>query len=243
MWLFTSIGLAAPSVEELRAAWNRVDATVWNYQPALSAADLQRLAAGKPVKRRERLEGADRVVAALWSAATKEQVWLAVQDAKHFEVVNGYVDEDLAGSVFADRILYQRIDLPWPFSPRQWVVRVRNNRALLKASDNTIWERFWEVSDRRGASLEDPDAVWVEQTSGAWTLCDAGAGTLLVYSVRAAVGGNIPDEAGTQWALMTVGGMLAGVDERARTQVGPHYTTGHPTIDGADGVPIPLFTR
>lgn len=231
----------APSADVLKEAWESVDAAHWVFRPEFDAADYARLAAGKVVKRRENLEGPDRVVGALWTAADRDDLWVALQDEDHFEVVSGYVDEDLPGSVFADRFLYQRISLPWPFADRQWVVRIRSNRDLLQRSNGRIWERSWEVSERRGASIEAPKAVWVEQNSGGWVVCRAGTGHLLLYTVRATIGGNIPDEAATQWALLTVSGMLHEIDERARLEVKPHYRAGHAPVERPDGSRIPTY--
>ena len=175
-----------------------------------------------------------------WSPATRDQLWLAIQDEGHFEVVAGYVDEDLPGSTFAQRTLYQRISLPWPFAKRQWVVDIHSNRPLLEATSGAVWERTWKRSDRRGAAAEDPDAVWVPEIEGGWTLIEAGSGNLVLYHTRASVGGNIPEEAGTQWALMTIAGMVEDVDERAFEVVDAHYLNGHDPIERPDGSTIPF---
>jgi hypothetical protein len=226
---------ATPSAEELKAAYAALPADGWVHRPAFSDKEWSRLAADKTVRRRERLDGPDRVLGALWTEASHDQLWLAIQDEGCFETLEGYVDEDLPGSTFANRTLYQRIDLPWPFAARQWVVDIRSNRALLIASDGAVWERSWTQSDRRGAKAEDPDAVWVPETEGGWTLIGLAGGTLLVYHTRASPGGAIPEEAGTQWALMTVASVVEDADERARTVIDAHYVAGHAAIERPDG--------
>ncbi|MCB9675283.1 MAG: hypothetical protein H6737_09215 [Alphaproteobacteria bacterium] len=213
------------------------------HRPTFDAKEWEKLAEGKTVRRRERLDGPDRVLAALWSPASRDQLWLAIQDEQHYEVVAGYADEDLPGSTFAKRTLYQRIDLPWPFAARQWVIELESNRDLLAASQGTIWERHWRISERRGASIEDPDAVWVPETTGGWTLVEIAGGNLVIYHTRASVGGNIPDEAGTQWALMTVSGMVEEMDRRARDEVDAHYLDGHAPIERPDGTFVPFRSR
>lgn len=231
-----------PSAEALRAAWEATASPHWVHRPTFSDRDWSRLAAGKVVKRRERLDGPDRVIGAFWSASPKDPLWLSVQDERHWVVVDGYVDEDLPGSTFANRTLYQRIGLPWPFSDRQWVIELGNNDPLRAQTNNGVWERAWSLSTRRGSVHEDPDAVWVEYNDGGWILASLGGGTLLIYHVRATVDGSIPDEAATQWALMTVSGMLRQIDERATTEVPTHYVAGHVPIVRPDGSAIPFYT-
>ncbi|MEZ4319917.1 MAG: hypothetical protein R3F61_20570 [Myxococcota bacterium] len=235
-WVATAA--AAPTADTLRAAWEALDHPSWVHRPEFDARDWERLASGHTVKRRERLDGPDRVLAARWTPATRDQYWLAIQDESHFEVVSGYVDEDLPGSTFAQRTLYQRIDLPWPFARRQWVIDLSSNRDLLAATNGTVWERTWKISDRRGASLEDADAVWVPETTGGWLLAGIDGGNLIVYHTRASVGGNIPDEAGTQWALMTVAGLVEENERRALAEVDTHYVAGHEPIERPDGTHI-----
>ncbi len=212
------------------------------HRPAISDKEWSKLADGKVIRRRERLDGPDRVLAATWTPATHDQLWLAIQDESCFVSLDGYVDEDLPGSTFANRTLYQRIDLPWPFAARQWVVDIESNRALLNASQGAVWERSWTWSAERGAKAEDPDAVWVPETEGGWTLVTLEGGTLLVYHTRASPGGAIPDEAGTQWALMTVSSIIEDMDERARTVIDGHYLAGHDPIERPDGTHIPFRT-
>ncbi len=239
--LLFSFALAGPDAPSLREAWESVDASAWVYRPEFSDKEFARLAQGKVVKRRERLDGPDRVLAALWTPSKRDPLWVSIQDENHWVIVDGYVDEDLPGSTFHDRTLYQRIGLPWPFADRQWVIDVKSNRTLLTVSSDTIWERAWSLSTRRGATVEEPDAVWIDRNDGAWVLADAEGGTLLVYHVRATVGGNIPDEAATQWSLMTVSSMIEDVNSRATSEVPTHYNGNHALIERPDGSQIPVY--
>lgn len=241
VWLLLSANAGTPSAEEIRTDWAALKHPEWVYRPEFSDQEWKRLAEGQVVKRRERVDGADRVLGAMWSPAAKDPLWVAIQDESHWVVVDGYVDEDLPGSTFADRVLYQRIGLPWPFADRQWVIAVGSNRALLATSGGRIWERTWTLSPRRGATVEAADAVWVGENEGGWILADAGVGTLVVYHVRATVDGNIPDEAATQWAQMTVAGLLEDVDDRAREAIPSHYIRGHAPIERPDGSNVPLY--
>lgn len=240
--LVVSLAHADPPVAaELRAAWEATRSSHWVHRPWFTERDWSRLAAGKVVRRRERLDGPDRVVAAIWSASPKDPLWLSVQDERHWVAIDGYVDDDLPGSTFAERTLYQRIGLPWPFSDRQWVIDLRNNKELLASSRGAVWERTWSLSSRRGSPHEDPSAVWVDYNDGGWILADIGTGTLLIYHVRATVDGSLPDEAATRWALMTVGGMLRQVDERATEVVPTHYVAGHAPVVRPDDTSIPYY--
>lgn len=241
LWVvLTADASKPPDAVALRAAWEELDHSAWVHRPLITDKEFSRLAEGRTVRRRERLDGPDRVLAVAWSPAPRDAIWLAIQDEQHFEVVNGYVDEDLPGSSFSQRTLYQRISLPWPFAARQWVVDIASNRELLEATSGQVWERAWSKSERRGAKAEDPEAVWVPEIEGGWTLVGMPAGNLIIYHTRASVGGNIPDEAGTQWALMTISGMVEEMDRRAREEVDAHYIQGHEPVERPDGTMIPV---
>jgi len=234
VWISLATTWAAPTAEELQQAWASTASEIW-FQPSLSESDWEHLAQGKTIHRRDHMKGPDRVIGARWTPATRDQLWIAMQDAKHFEITKGYVEEDFPGSTFNQRTLYQRIALPWPFSERQWVINVHNNRALLSQTQNQVWERSWVSSDTRGAQAERDDAVWVDQIEGGWILADMGEGNLIVYYTRASVGGNIPDGAAAQWALSTVNSLVETVDSRAREEVDAHFVVGHAPIERPDG--------
>ncbi|MEQ1507370.1 MAG: hypothetical protein ABMB14_34395, partial [Myxococcota bacterium] len=201
--LAAAVALAAPDAAALTASWEgwrtTLDASA-RYPFRFTADEWARVARGDVMKRRERLDGTDRVLGVVWVDAPPDRTWIAIHDP-HGQYVDDVVHEELPGSTESDRILYQRIDLPWPLTPRQWVIRVRNNLGLIAATRGAVWERTWELSDQRGAAAELPHAVWLPVNEGGWFLVDAAGGTLLGYHVRTAVGGIVPDEAALRWSF------------------------------------------
>ena len=249
MWIIAlaGLGLAAPAptpeLDSLRADlahWETMLKEHGKYHFDWTEAELEQLAKGQVVKRRERLDGADRAIGAMWTGASLDELWVAVQDEEHEGVVKGLIDERLPGSTFQDKILYQRIDLPWPFADRQWVIRVVNNLPLLEKSGGKCWERTWDLTPERGARNESESAVWVTTNDGGWLAAEAAGGSLLVYHVRSVIGGNIPEDAATQWSMMTLGGMLKDIVSLSY-EVPTHYVAPHGTIQRPDASHIPLF--
>ncbi len=235
-----ALGADRPDAATLEAAWERWRGPMeaqGRYPLRFSAHEWERVAAGHVAKRRERLEGADRVVGLYWIDADQATTWVAVQDP-HGDVVEGMVHEELPGSTFQHRILFQKIELPWPMAPRQWVIEVVNNTGLIEATQGAVWERTWTLSDQRGATNEDPKAVWLPMNDGGWAYVDAAGGTLVAYHVRSVVGGNIPDELATRWSFGTLTGLLTGVAERV-PWVRTHYGPDHEPIRRPDGEVIP----
>jgi hypothetical protein len=230
-----------PTVEELTRAlegWHPAVEAAAVYPIVFSDDELAEIAAGGVARRRERLEGADRVLGVTWTPASRDALWIGIQDDAHFTLVEGLVDEQLPGSTNDQKLLYQRIDLPWPFADRQWVIGIRNNAALWAATSGGVWERTWSLSDARGAAQESPDAVWVSVNDGGWLLADAAGGTLIAYHVRSVVDGNIPDEAAAQWCFSTLESMLLGILDRAGRVPG-HYDASHAPLYRPDGTLIP----
>ncbi len=239
MWIAAVFAAERPDAQALEAAWERWRAPLekhGRYPLRFTEHEWQRVASGHVAKRRERLEGADRVVGLRWIDADQTTTWLSVQDP-HGNVVDGMVHEELPGSTFQHRILFQKIDLPWPMASRQWVIEVHNNLALLEATKGAYWERWWTLSDKRGARNEDPKAVWLPVNDGGWAYVDAEGGTLVAYHVRSVVGGNIPDELATRWSFGTLAGLLDGIAERI-PWVRSHYGAGHEPIRQPDGTVV-----
>lgn len=237
--LFVAVASAAPSSAELAAAWEEHRAALDAhavYPLRWTESEWGRVAKGKVAKRRERLEGADRVLGMVWVPADPNATWVSVQDP-HGSYIDGMVHEELPGSTFQHRILYQSIDLPWPLASRQWVIEVVNNAPLREATKGEVWERTWKLSDQRGASHEDPAAVWLPENDGAWMFVDAAGGTLLVYHVRTVVGGNVPDDLATRWSFSTLTGMLTGVRDRV-PWIREHYIAGHELLKRPDGATV-----
>jgi hypothetical protein len=243
LWVVTA--WAVPSAAELEAAWEA-------HRPALDAHavyplrwtsdEYERVAKGKVARRRERLDGADRVLGMVWVPADQDTTWVAVQDPHGPVTVDGMVHEELPGSTFQRRLLFQSIDLPWPLATRQWVIEVTNNLPLIAATQGRVWERTWKPSEARGAKAELPDAVWLPVNDGGWMFVEAGEGTLLVYHARTVIGGNIPDDLATRWSFGTLSGMLEGLRDRV-PWVRSHYVTGHDPLQRPDGkavAPLPV---
>ena len=192
------------------------------------------------VKRRSKLDGADRVMGAIWSPTPLDETWAAVQDEWHWGHVDGLIEEILDGSTFQKKVLYQRIEAPWPFKDRQWVILVENSLDVWESSGRQVIERTWDVSAARGAKNEVSDGVWVDVNNGGWLAAPAAGGTVVAYHVRAVVGGSIPDDAASTWTMMTLGGMMRGLVSAAEASKG-HYVGNHPRIRWPHGDEIPVF--
>jgi hypothetical protein len=203
-----------------------------------TAAEVDVIAEGGVAKRRERMVEADRVIGAMWTTAPRDALWVAIQDDKHFPMVEGLVDEQLPGTTPEVKVLYQRVDLPWPIADRQWVIEILNNRSLASATSGAVWERAWVPSPARGAEAETPDAVWVTVNDGGWLLTDAFGGTFMVYHARSVVSGNLPNNLATTWSYASVEEMLNGVVDQARKLEG-HYDGAHEPVFRPDGSVIP----
>ena len=194
VWLgvaFATSGEVTQAIASDLTRYEQLLAEHGRYSFDFTEAEIERLAAGSVVKRREKREGADRVVGAVWADVPLRELWVAVQDEWHWGHVSGLIEEKLPHSTFQDKILYQRVDAPWPFKDRQWVIRIRNNLDLLEASQNQAIERTWDLVPDRGATAEVEDGVWVPVNDGGWFAAPVGGGSLLVYHVRAVVGGHL----------------------------------------------------
>ncbi len=244
-WLALATAWAGnPSAEDLERDWERWRSALDRhavYPLSFEDDEWQRVAEGKVLRRRDRLEGTDRVLGMVWVPADLDTTWLGVHDP-HGEVVDGFVDEELPGSTFSKRLVYQSIQLPWPLVPRQWVILVQNNAALSEATGGKVWERTWDLDDRRGARSELPKGVWLPVNEGGWTYAEAAGGTLVLYHVRTVVGGIVPDEAATRWSFSTLTGMLERVVERSRW-ARTHYVAGHEPLMRPGETEIPRFVE
>lgn len=227
---------------DLEAAWEAHRATLdaaavypFRFDPPFWA----KVAAGEVGRRRDALDGTDRVLGVVLVPASRDATWIAIQDP-HAGVVEGFVDEELPGSTRERRIVYQRIALPWPLQARQWVIEVVNNDVLRERTANALWERTWTLSDRRGAAAELANAVWLPVNDGGWFLLDAGPhGTLLGYHARTSIGGVVPDEAALRWSFGTMERLLSDIRDRATGWVGGHYAGAHAPVLRPDGTEVP----
>ena len=204
----------------------------------LSDSQVQTLAAGRVARARVQHDGADGVLGAVWSALPRDDLWIAILDDKHDTLVQGLFEEQLPGTSSARKLLYQRVDLPWPFDDRQWVIDIRNNGSLCASSKGAVWERTWTLADPSIALSATPDALWVPVNDGGWTLVQVAGGTLIAYQARTVIGGVVPDEAVTRYAMSTLEEMLLHVVNRA-TNLGNHYGPGHEPLYRPDGTPVP----
>jgi len=232
-----SVALATPDAASLRSAVEAHRAAIDAhaiYPLRFTDEELQRVAAGHVVKRRERLEGVDRVLGLVWTPVPKDEIWVAMQDSEHWDYVDGFLEEHLPGSTFQNKIVYQRILFPWPFADRQWVIAVRNNLPLIEATGGAVWERTWNLSPERGAESELEKAIWVGLNDGGWFVVDAGEGSLLSYHVRTVIGGRVPDEVVVRYSMSTLGGLLGGLSARGE-RVREHYDSAHTPIRRPDG--------
>lgn len=211
------------------------------FKVKLDAKELTHLEQGKVIRKRERLEGADRAVGAIWArGSTPDALWMSILDDTHFKLVDGLTEAWCAGTRPGRKILYQHIDLPWPFEDRQWVIAIGNNQPLYALTEGRVWERTWTLDAPQLATMADPDALWTPLNDGGWIMSPAGDGTLLVYHVRSVIGGAIPDDLVTRWAMSTLDEMLLGVVDRA-TQMQAHYVEPHEPIVRPDLAEIPRY--
>lgn len=235
--LLLQVALAGPDPAALIADWAALGPALRSegrMPPRLSEADLRRIAAGETVRRRVSGSGTDRAQGAMWSPLSKEALWIAILDDKHDTIVSGLREEQLPGTTPNRKLLFQHIDLPWPLTDRQWVIDLSNNRALYQATEGRVWERTWTLADPTLATHPDPEGVWLPANDGAWFLASAGGGTLAVYQVHTLIGGIVPDEVATRWALSSLREMLDHVSRRA-TVLGPHYQGAHEVMVRPDG--------
>jgi len=235
--LFLTPCFAEPTAKDLADVWAKNFSTLGQHTKQtvlLDDNDFRRVAEGKIAKRRLIQEGPDRAIGVGWTPHTRDAVWIAIIDEVHNTMVNSLYEQRLGTSTDGAKRLYQRLDLPWPFTDRQWVISISNNTALAKASANTLWERYWTLSDPIQGEPADPGSLWIPTLDGAWIAIPIGGGTLLVYQVRTTIGGAIPDELVTRWAMATLDEMLENVFTRA-AEIPKHYDREHERIMGGDG--------
>lgn len=249
LFLVSGALAAPPDAQTLVAAWA-------DWQPVLQAharipiqlddQDLARVARGDVARERTQLQGIDRVVGAVWTDRPRDALWVAIIDDTCDKLIDGLTEIHLPPERSGQKLLYQHLAVPWPFTDRQWIIDIRNNADLYASSGSAGWERTWALADlqeQRRAAVPDPelpapDAIWTPTNEGGWVLLEVGAGTLLIYHARADVGGAIPDDLSTRFALATLKGMLLHVVERS-AEIPAHYGGDHPPISRPDGSEVP----
>lgn len=247
MWSWTlsvvAFAGAVPDAETLRWSWER-------HRPALdahavlplmfSAEEWADVAAGEVARRRVKLEGTDRVIGLSWIPATQDVTWIAVHD-EHNRLTKGYHTVELPGSHVDDTIEYGRMEVPWPFATRHWVVHIVNNGPLREATDGAIWERSWVRDTDTPTEHRSAKGVWLDVNEGGWFYVAAEGGTLLVYHARTVVGGIVPDHLATSWAFGKLDNMLIDIAERTK-HVRGHYVASHPPIARPGATLIQTFS-
>src|SRR5688500_13286661 len=176
MWLVSAaVALAAPDPAALAGAWRGAadDVAAHGAVPvALAQDDFAELARGAVVAHRADAPDGAYATGAVWLPVPVELAWVAVQDPAHRPIGRAAAEERLPSEPSRRRV-YLKLALPWPLADRQWVAELTNNRALYDASGGRIWQRRWQLADPSLAPAPDPDAVWVEENQGAWTLVPA----------------------------------------------------------------------
>lgn len=241
--------MTPPTLESLVAAWAQVeealDAHAVNSPPEPSEAVLREVAAGRVGK----VVLGDRGVAGFgWFAEPREAIWLSLTDDHLADDVAGLEDVILEGGWASPKLMYQRLDLPWPVLDRHWVLRMANNAALADVSG--AWERSWQLEDARldearartDAAAFD-GAMTMRANRGSWLLVPVPAGgTLGVYEAWVDLGGDVPVAAADAYAKSSLAGVFKGVREHV-VDVAARYGPGCTPQPGADGVLIPCRAR
>lgn len=178
--------------------------------------------------------------------ASRELLWLSLTDDHLQDDVAELEERVLRGHWASPKTMYERIDLPWPFADRHWILVSENNGALAKASG--VWERAWHVDNSELAAARahtDPATFDAAQalplSRGDWLLVTIDAGTTLaVYQSWTDLGGAIPAEAAASWARASLDDLYSSLLTHS-TSVKRRYGPGCEPQPGPDGAPIPCF--
>lgn len=231
----------------LAALWATVAAPVGDLArfppPTPPAAVFSEAAAGRV----GRMSLAGQGVAA-WGLlpVPRDLAWLAMTDDRLADAVASLTEVRLRGAWTEPKLIYQRLDLPWPFADRHWVLDVANTMELARRSG--VWERAWmqdggalaAVRDRTDAVLFDA-AETLPHNRGNWLLLPVDSRhTLAVYQVWTDLGGSIPPAAVEAWVRASLTDLYADLTVHAAA-VAARYRQGCATQRGADGQTIPCF--
>lgn len=241
-------------VAPLQAALTGFNAHARFPLPALSGAELTKLAAGKLVRIREIPEDPEapqRIVGLKVSDQPAAGLWLASRDS-HYTAVDEVVEVRLTPAGQWPAVWYQHLDLPRPFNDRHWVVDVTDTHSLARATG--AWEHAWVLSENGPTIGADAvaagripgidserieDAIYTPTNHGAWVVIPlAGGRSILGYHVTSVIGGAVPDKIVADYSLFMLGKLFKGVVART-PEVIAHYDAAHEPIEGGDGVPIP----
>ncbi len=246
--------MARPDADALVRCWQQAvpwlrQASAWPVPP-VTDADLARVAAGQVARRRvdqppHARGGVDLVLGVGWVPDPPEAVWIGALDDAHSGLVEDLVEVQLPGTTPTRKILYQRVDLPFPITDRHWVIDIRSTADLFRVSGGRAWERTWTLDPRGQAALASlparaqprDEATWTPVNEGTWLLLEAEGGTLVVYRVRTDIGGLIPADLVARWSVRKMVEFIEGM-HRLAAGVPTHYVGDHPRFLRPDGTPI-----
>lgn len=231
----------------LQTLWAAVEGAVQEtarFPPGALPAfvDWADVAAGRVEVRR----GA-RVVGVGLLPVSRPAAWLSITDDDPVGArAEGLFEARLSGAGAGPKTLYQHLDLPWPFADRHWAIDLRTNAALARREPR-VWERAWTLDSSALAAARSLDpARWdaaeaVPVNEGGWLLVEAGdAHTLAVYSVRADLGGGVPESAAAAYTSSTLDALFAQIARNAEDEAG-RYRGACRTQPGGDGAPMACF--
>ncbi len=222
---------------ELKSAWIAVEAAIQAFAflppgklddavwTALAQGELAQWSVGTEVRR---------VAAARLVALPATAMWLGVTDDHPIEPIRGLQEHALRGAWSSPKLLYQHIDLPWPFEDRQWVIELRNNARLY--GEARVWERSWVLADSASAAQYwDPAALSTPVNEGGWLMVPVSQQrTLVLYQARASLGGVFPESAVRAWTAATLDEMFSRY-ERNAASMSTRYGAGCAPQPGPDG--------
>ena len=122
-------------------------------------------------------------------------------------------------------LVYYRIDLPWPISDRDWVVRYR-----YAANGDSGFEMSW--SERNDLGPRSDETIRVQLARGVWQLIATGNKTTQVrYLMLSDLGGRLPISIVSQTAWRQPLEALKGVRKALLSVQGaqPHHEAGNST--------------
>ncbi len=233
----------------LAAAWAAVSAQVTELArfppPPMEAKVWEDAAEGKVARRT--LPGDPATVVGVGVLdVSREAAWLSLTDDRLSAEIESLTEVTLEGAWAAPKLLYSRLDLPWPFADRHWVITLSNNGKLATATG--VWERSWKVrpdalpgarARTDAAAFDAAEAVGVNE--GSWLLVPLDdTHTLGIYQARATMGGGIPDGAVDAYTRSSLDGLFEGIERNVKN-VARRYGPGCAPQPGADGAPIPCF--
>lgn len=224
--------------------------------PVPSESARRKLIAGEVLRWVDKPGGQRRAVALMLSDVPRDALWMACQDPHYAS--NELVHElRLSRTPPDDAIWYGLLDVPSPFTDRQWVVRSWNNHALATSTGGTHWEHPWrrvpsdmaQLKARAAAGDIGPvtpemvdKAIEVPANRGAFMAISLPSGqSLFGYHATFQVGGGIPDWAVTQWALSGLEKAFRDYEKRAVDVIPQHYRAGHEPVASGDGSAMPTY--